>query len=223
MPAHEVGGDYYDFLDMGQGLMGLVLADVSGKGVPAALLMANLQGCFRSHVERRSSISTLLVEVNRLFVASTSLEQYATVFFAQYDDRTQRLRYVNCGHLPPVLTRANGSIERLEDNATVLGIFDDWNCTEAAVDLSPGNTLVLFSDGVTESGIDTGHEFGENRLITMIDAGRHQPLDVMIDGIVEAARGYSTAGQTDDITVVGLRINGRRREYAKRHRFKGYN
>jgi sigma-B regulation protein RsbU (phosphoserine phosphatase) len=206
VPAHEVGGDYYDFLDMGPGLLGLVLADVSGKGVAAALLMANLQGCFRSQVSRRLSTSALLAEVNRLFYASTPPEQYATVFFAQYDDRARRLRYVNCGHVPPVLVRASGGIERLEDNATVLGIFGDWSCTEAVVDLAPGDTLVLYSDGVTDSGIDEGREFGEDRLIDMIEAQRHQPLDAMIDGIVEAARSYSTADQTDDITVVGLRI-----------------
>jgi sigma-B regulation protein RsbU (phosphoserine phosphatase) len=207
VPAHEVGGDYYDFLDLGPGSLGLVLADVSGKGVAAALLMANLQGCFRSQVERRLA-SALLAEVNRLFFASTPPEQYATVFFAQYDDRARRLRYVNCGHLAPVLARAGGGIERLESDATVLGIFGDWTCTEAEVELAPGDTLVLFSDGVTEAGIDAGREFGEERLIEMIEAGRNQPLDALIDGIVEAARGYSVAGQTDDITVVGLRLGG---------------
>jgi phosphoserine phosphatase RsbU/P len=206
VPAHELGGDYFDFLDLGPGLMGMVLADVSGKGVASALLMANLQGCFRSQVERRLSMSALLAEVNRLFYASTLPEQYATAFFAQYDDRVQRLRYVNCGHLPPILVRTNGSIERLNGNATVLGIFNDWICTEAAIDLEPGDTLVLYSDGITESGIDTGREFGEDRLIEMIEAGRHQPLDVMLDAIVTAARGYSIAEQRDDITVVGLRI-----------------
>jgi phosphoserine phosphatase RsbU/P len=210
VPAHEVGGDYFDFLDLGPDLLGLVLADVSGKGVPAALLMANLQGCFRSQVERRSTTPELLTEVNRLFFTSTPPEQYATVFFAQYDDRKRRLRYVNCGHLPPMLIRASGGIERLEDNATVLGVFDDWGCTEAAVDLEPGDTLVLYSDGVTDSGIDAGCEFGEDRLIELIEARRHQPLDKMLDGIVAAARDYSAAEQTDDITVVGLRIRERR-------------
>jgi phosphoserine phosphatase RsbU/P len=206
VPAHEVGGDYFDFLDLGPGSMGLLLADVSGKGVAAALLMANLQGCFRSQVEMRSSTSELLTEVNRLFYESTPPEQYATAFFAQYDDRTRRLRYVNCGHLPPVLAHANGSIERLKSNTTVLGIFGDWSCAETVVDLAPGDTLVLYSDGVTESGIDAGRELGEDRLIEMIEAGRQQPLDAMIDGIVETARRYSVEEQTDDITVVGLRI-----------------
>jgi phosphoserine phosphatase RsbU/P len=207
IPAHEVGGDYFDFLDLGPGLMGLVLADVSGKGVASALLMANLQGCFRSQVERRSSMSALLAEVNRLFYESTLPEQYATVFFAQYDDQEQQLSYVNCGHLPPILVRTGGTIERLNGNATVLGIFDDWKCAEAVVALEPGDTLVLYSDGVTESGIDAGCEFGEDRLIEMIEAGRHQPLDEMLDAIIKAARGYSVAERRDDITVVGLRIS----------------
>jgi sigma-B regulation protein RsbU (phosphoserine phosphatase) len=204
VPAHEVGGDYYDFLDLGRGSMGFLLADVSGKGVAAALLMANLQGCFRSQVDRDSP-AALLHEVNRLFFDSTPPEQYATVFFGQYDDLARRLRYVNCGHLPPVLARAAGAIERLEGDATVLGIFRDWTCTEAVVDLAPGDTLVMFSDGVTEAGIEAGQEFGEERLIAMIQAGRRSALEPAVEAIVEAARGYSSAGQTDDITVVGIR------------------
>ncbi len=208
VPAYEVGGDYFDFLDLGPGLMGLVLADVSGKGVPAAMLMANLQGCFRSQVERHASAPELLAEVNRLFFTSTPPEQYATVFFAQYDDRSRRLRYVNCGHPPPILARAGGGVQRLKANATVLGIFGDWSCMETEVELEPGDALVLFSDGVTESGIDAGCEFGEDRLIEMIEAGRNKPLDAMTDAIVEAARSYSMTEQTDDITVVALRISG---------------
>ncbi|MGC9970405.1 MAG: SpoIIE family protein phosphatase [Bryobacteraceae bacterium] len=204
VPAHEVGGDYYDFLDLGRGSMGFVLADVCGKGIAAALLMANLQGCFRSQADRASP-AALLHEVNRLFYDSTPPEQYATVFFGQYDDLARRLRYVNCGHLPPVLSRAAGGIERLESDATVLGIFPDWTCTEAVVELGPGDTVVMFSDGVTEAGIETDQEFGEDRLIAMIEAGRHSALEPLIGAIVEAARGYSAAGQTDDITVVGIR------------------
>jgi sigma-B regulation protein RsbU (phosphoserine phosphatase) len=204
VPAHEVGGDYYDFLDRGRGSMGFVLADVCGKGIAAALLMANLQGCFRSQAHRASP-AALLHEVNRLFYDSTPPEQYATVFFGQYDDHARRLRYVNCGHLAPVLARAAGGIERLESDATVLGIFPDWTCTETLVELSPGDTLIMFSDGVTEAGIETGQEFGEDRLIGMIEAGRHSPLEPLISSIVEAARGASATGQTDDITVVGIR------------------
>jgi sigma-B regulation protein RsbU (phosphoserine phosphatase) len=204
VPAHEVGGDYYDFLDLGRGSMGFVLADVCGKGIAAALLMANLQGCFRSQADRASP-AALLHEVNRLFYDSTPPEQYATVFFGQYDDLARRLRYVNCGHLPPVLARAAGGFERLESDATVLGIFPDWTCTETVVELAPGDTLIMFSDGVTEAGIETGQEFGEDRLIAMIEAGRHSPLEPLIGAIVEAARGSSAAGQTDDITVVGIR------------------
>lgn len=204
VPAHEVGGDYYDFLDLGAGSLGFILADVSGKGIAAALLMANLQGCFRSQVDRHSPAAALR-EVNRLFCESTPPEQFATVFFGQYDDLTRRLDYVNCGHLPPVLARASGGIERLEGDSTVLGVFQNWTCTEAVVELYPGDTLVLFSDGVTESGIEAGQEFGEERLVPLIEAGRHAPIESVIDSIVEASRSYSATGQTDDITVVGIR------------------
>ncbi len=203
IPAHEVGGDYFDFLDLGPGWMGFVLADVSGKGIAAALLMANLQGCFRSQAEGRSP-AAMLRDVNRLFCNSTPPEQYATVFYGRYDESSRSLHYVNCGHLPPILARAGGSIERLEGDATVLGAFPDWLCAEQAVRLDPGDTLVVFSDGVTEAGIDEGREFGEDRLSALIAAGRHIAIDSVVDAIVDAARGYSPI-QTDDITVIGIR------------------
>lgn len=203
VPAHEVGGDYFDFLDLGPGSMGFVLADVSGKGIAAALLMANLQGCFRSQAEGRSP-AALLRDVNRLFWNSTPLEQYATVFFARYEESSRALHYINCGHLPPVLARAAGGIDRLEGDATVLGVFPNWDCEERVVRLDPGDTLVVFSDGVTEAGIDGGLEFGEDRLIELIKGHRDAAIDSLVDLIVEAARGYSPT-QTDDITVIGIR------------------
>jgi sigma-B regulation protein RsbU (phosphoserine phosphatase) len=202
-PAHEIGGDYYDFLDLGPDHMGFVLADVSGKGIGAALLMANLQASFRS----QSMLSfdrpcELLGSVNQLFFESTPAEQYATLFFGDYDEQTRRLRYWNCGHLAPILLRADGRVERLDATSTVLGMFRQWTCAEASVTLEPGDTLVVYSDGVTEAGNETGHEFGEDRLLAVIDATRHQKIDSVIDRILDAA---TRAGQSDDCTLVALR------------------
>src|SRR5450755_113585 len=127
LPAREVGGDYYDFLEMPGRNIGFVLGDVSGKGIPAALLMANLQACFRSqppHALLRPA--EVLAAVNRHFFASTAAERFATLVFAIYDDATRQVRYVNCAHCPPLLLRATGELETLDSTATMLGAFDRW-------------------------------------------------------------------------------------------------
>ncbi len=207
VPAREVGGDYYDFLDLAPGVLGFVVADVSGKGIAAALLMANLQGCFRSLCDSgpRSSPRWMLRAVNSLFYDCTPPEQYATLFFGQYDDATGRLAYVNCGHPPAVLAHAAGPLERLLPTATVIGAFRDWTCEERDIVLAPGDTLVVYSDGVTEAGIDTEREFGEARLLSMVQAGGAAGLEPLVDSIVDTAREASAGGHTDDITVLGVR------------------
>ncbi len=205
LPAREVGGDYYDFFDLAPGMLGFLLADVSGKGMGAALLMANLQGCFRSHVEIAvDSPRSLLCAVNRLFYDSTPAEQYATLFFGQYNDRMRRLRYINCGHLAPLLLRAGGEVERLEPTASVIGVFRGWDCDERTVDLAPGDTLVVFSDGVTEAGILSGDDFGEERLLGVLQTTARLGINTILDSTLNAVKDFS-AEQNDDITLVGLR------------------
>jgi sigma-B regulation protein RsbU (phosphoserine phosphatase) len=204
-PAREVGGDYYDFFDLAPGVLGFVLADVSGKGIAAALLMANLQGCFRSHSAiALDSPRSLLCAVNRLFFDSTPPEQFATLFFGQYDERTRRLRYVNCGHPAPVVIAGPEGVERLGTTATVLGAFRDWDCEERSVQLAPGDTLVAYSDGVTEAGIDADEEFGEERLLEVLRSHRPKPIEALIAALIEAAQALDPV-QSDDITVLALR------------------
>ncbi len=203
VPAREVSGDYYDFLDIGANGLGFVLADVSGKGVAAALLMANLQACFRSQSQESISQPALMLRsVNKLFFESTPVEHYATLFFGTYDDRTRRLRYANCGHLPPFLLRANGTLERLPSTATVLGIFSSWTCEERTVDLRSGDTLVLFSDGVTEAGIETEEEFGEDGLLSVIQSLTGSSAEALVAGVINAVAGE----KQDDVTVVAVRV-----------------
>jgi phosphoserine phosphatase RsbU/P len=203
VPAREVSGDYYDFLDIGADGLGFVLADVSGKGVAAALLMANLQACFRSQSQESIlQLASMLRSVNKLFYESTPTEHYATLFFGTYDDRTRRLRYANCGHLPPFLLRAGGTVERLTSTATVLGIFSNWTCDERTVDLRSGDTLVLFSDGVTEAGIETDQEFGEHGLLSVIQTLAGSSAEGLVAGIVGAVEGE----KQDDVTVVAVRV-----------------
>lgn len=204
VPAREVSGDYYDFLDIGESGLGLVLADVSGKGVAAALLMANLQACFRSQSQDAlRQPAGMLKSVNKLFYDSTPPEHYATLFFGNYDDRSRRLRYVNCGHLPPILMRADGSVDRLPPTATVLGVFPKWESEEGTVDLAPGDTLVLFSDGVTEAGVETEAEFGEEGLLRVMRANRSGGAESLVNAIIHAVAGE----KEDDVTVVAIRAS----------------
>jgi sigma-B regulation protein RsbU (phosphoserine phosphatase) len=206
-PAREVGGDYYDFLDLDRHRAGFVLADVSGKGVAAALMMANLQALIRSQSELALESPTALLEsVNQLFFDATAPEHYATLFFGQYDDRTRTMSYINCGHHAPILVRQSGSIEYLVATSTVLGLFRNWKCASDSVELAPGDTLVLYSDGVVEAGLETGEEFGKDRLAATIQATRYQKIETTMNRIIEAVRHYSPEEQADDVTVVAMRV-----------------
>lgn len=203
LQARHVGGDYYDFLDLGRGRLGLVIGDIAGKGMAAALLMANLQANFRS----QCAIATdepkrLLRSVNQMLYENTSDGDYATFFYAEYDEETRNLRYANCGHLPAILLRKEGAVEKLDATATILGLFTDWDCEIGERELKQGDTLVLYTDGVTESFDAAREEFGEERLIETIrrNAG-HSPKDC-VTAIVEEVRRHNPREQQDDITLI---------------------
>jgi serine phosphatase RsbU (regulator of sigma subunit) len=201
--ARQVGGDYYDFLDLGPGRFGLVVGDISGKGIAAALLMANLQANLRGQCAfALEEPERLLRSVNRLFRETTSESSYATLFFAEYDDRTRRLRYANCGHLAALLLRRDGSLERLDSTCTVLGLFGEWDCAMAERRLTAGDTLALYTDGVTESFNDAGEEFGEARLIEALRRHRELPPEEIIAAVVDEVRQFSPLEQHDDITLI---------------------
>jgi serine phosphatase RsbU (regulator of sigma subunit)/catechol 2,3-dioxygenase-like lactoylglutathione lyase family enzyme len=201
--AHQVGGDYYDFLDLGQNRVGFVVADISGKGIAAALLMANLQANLRSLCAiAKHPPDDLMCSVNKLFCENTTDGAFATLFFAEYDDARRLLRYANCGHLPALLLRADASIERLDATATVLGIFKKWACELGECQIAPGDTLALYTDGITESFNAAGDEFGEQRLLEALQ--RHRalaPLAALTSIIDEVVR-FSPHEQHDDITLI---------------------
>lgn len=201
--ARQVGGDYYDFLNLGQERLGIVIGDISGKGIAAALMMANLQANLRSqcaiavdHPQR------LLRSVNQLFYENTNDSAYATFFFAEYDDRTRRLRYANCGHLCALLLRSDNTLERLDSTGAVLGLFKEWDCSIGASQLRPGDTLALYTDGVTESFNDAGEEFGEERLIVALRRHRRLSSQALLAAIVDEVRQFSPQEQHDDITLI---------------------
>src|SRR5215467_6314468 len=158
--ALQVGGDYYDFLRLGEERLGLVLGDISGKGIAAALLMANLQANLRTqYAMALDEPERFLQSVNQLFYENTPDNAYASLFFAIYDDQTRRLRYANCGHLSALVLRADHSLDRLDSTCMVLGLFKDWSCATAECSLLAGDVLALYTDGITESLNGSGEEF----------------------------------------------------------------
>ena len=201
--AREVGGDYYDFLSLGRSRMGIALADISGKGIAAALIMANLQANLRT----QSAIAwdepqRFLKSVNNLFYENTAENAYASLFFGIYDDEARRLRYANCGHLCALLLRRDGDLERLNSTCTVMGLFKEWDCFMAECNLLAGDTLALYTDGITESFNDAGKEFGEQRLIDALRQNREASPQAALESIVKEVRGFSGREQHDDITLI---------------------
>jgi len=204
--ARQVGGDYYDFLDLGRERLGLLVGDISGKGIAAALLMANLQANLRSQCAiALDQPQRFLQSVNRLFYENSTDSAYATLFFAEYDDRVRRLRYVNCGHLSALVLRQDGTLERLHSTCTVLGLFRDWECSTAECPLSCGDTFVLYTDGITESFNGAGDEFGEQRLIHSLRQHREQSSPVLVASIIDDVRRFSPHEQSDDMTLIVAR------------------
>jgi serine phosphatase RsbU (regulator of sigma subunit)/catechol 2,3-dioxygenase-like lactoylglutathione lyase family enzyme len=207
--ARQVGGDYYDFLNLGRERFGLVLGDISGKGIAGALLMANLQANLRSQCTVAwDEPERLLRSVNELFYDNTADSAYATLIFADYDDHTQHLRYANCGHLCGLLLRSDSTLERLDSTCTVLGLFKEWDCTIAECRLRSGDTLALYTDGITECFNAAAEEFGEQRLVEALRRHRDLPSADLLASIVDEARRFSPDEQYDDITLIVAKCIG---------------
>jgi FixJ family two-component response regulator len=201
--ARMVGGDYYDFLDMGPGEVGFVLADVAGKGIAAALLMASLQGNLHSHYSAGSrDIPHLLASVNRHFYKHTANDRYATLFFGRYSDATRTMEYVNCGHNPPVVLRQKGAVERLAATATVLGLFSEWECSVSHIEFETGDVLSIYTDGITDTIGPTGQEFGEAGLLEALRKNRELDASCILQNVETAAQRFRCGEQEDDLTLV---------------------
>ncbi len=212
LPARSIGGDYYDFLDLGGDDIGIAVADVSGKGISAALVMSVVQASLRVISSyRNASLSQLAAQMNRFLYQSTGANKYATFFYAQVENRGRRLRYVNAGHNPPCLVRrGNGAPEIIElcSGGTVLGLFPEIEFQEAEIDLRAGDLLVAFTDGVTEALNPSGEEFGEQRLKDVLRAVVGAPADVISTRLADTMRAWiGAAEQHDDLTVVVVAVN----------------
>jgi serine phosphatase RsbU (regulator of sigma subunit) len=201
-----VGGDFYDFVELGTGRVALGLGDVAGKGVSAALMMASLHTSLRSECSRDgANLRDVLRRTNRLFFEATAPHHYATLFLGEYDDRTRTLRYVNCGHVPPLVVHADGSHATLQATATVVGLFERWDCEVASIQLEPGDILLVSSDGVTEAVGDEDEEFGESRLVETLRRFRHLPVLTMVRALVRTVKEYGGKRPWDDLTVLAAR------------------
>jgi len=203
--ARQVGGDFYDFLDLGSSHMAFVLADISGKGIAGALLMANLQANLRSrYATALDNLPGLLKSVNHLFYENTPDDRYATLFCAVYDDPTREFNYANCGHNAPLIFRADGSVEQLTSTATVIGLFPEWECATRTITLYPNDVLVN-TDGVTEANDAAGKEFGESRLRETVRGNLDLSPADLLTAIQEAVQKFNVGEQFDDLTLVVAR------------------
>jgi predicted permease len=213
-PARSVGGDYYDFLELGDHRIGIALADIAGKGVAAALLMAVVQASLRIVAsEGQTSLPDLAAKMNDLLHRSTRANGYATFFYAELDERSRQLRYVNAGHNPPYLLRAADptaapEIRELSIGGTVFGLFPQMAYEEATVELKSGDVLVAFTDGVTEALNVAEEEFGEERLKALLRDVVHLPATEISSRISETMRGWiKDTTQYDDLTFVVMKVD----------------
>ena len=231
-PARTVSGDYYDFLLFGESSVGLAIGDISGKGISAALLMATLHSAMRAYrfcseepIQNPGTIpdyrgleidgqnwhvlsdlfqspGKILSLLNRQLYLSTQTEKYATLFLAHYDAQNNGLRYSNGGHLPPLILRANGRVERLDCGGTVIGLLEGMSYEEGSVQLEPGDLFIGYTDGVTEPENEFG-EFGEARMMEVIRQNRHLSLKEICDLLIQTLDDWiGAAEQPDDITLV---------------------
>ena len=209
IPARGVGGDYYDFLDLGNEHIGVALADVAGKGIAAALVMSVVQASLRSLAETSGlSLADLAARMNRLLHRSTGTNSYATFFYARFDPSNRQLRYVNGGHNPPFLLRSAGTeIEELSVGGTIIGMFPVVRYEEGTVNLKSGDVLLAFTDGVSEAHDPNEEEFGEDRLKDLLRRTAHLPIPEMSAKILEELKVWmSDAVQFDDLTFIVMKL-----------------
>ncbi len=203
--CRTVGGDYYDFLTYPDGRVGIVIGDVAGKGMPAALLMTSLQAKVQALGESPVEPAVAVARLNRSLAVTCPRNRFVTLFFSVIDPRTGEVTFSNAGHNPPLLVRAGGEIEKLEGGGPVLGILPMMSYSEHRNRMEPGDTLVLYSDGVTEACNPEGEEF-EDHLLELVRGLRNCAAAEVVRAVHEAVKAWSAGlPQSDDITVVVAR------------------
>jgi sigma-B regulation protein RsbU (phosphoserine phosphatase) len=211
-PARAVGGDYYDFIALGRSRLGIALGDIAGKGISAALLMTSLHAMLRSHALLGSDdLATLASDINRLLYQATDAARYATFFYGVFEADSRRLRYVNAGHIPPILIRPEdsaGTFHRLCEGGPVIGLLPEPAYEPGSVALRPGDVIVIVSDGISEAENPEGDMFGEERVARLVAEHAHDSETEIHDRIVEAVLDFRAgAPQGDDTTLIVAKVS----------------
>ncbi len=206
LSARLVGGDYFDILPLDEKTLGICIADVAGKGMPAALLMSNLQAAVRGLSSPSLAPDLLCSRLNSIVFRNTDSDRFITFFYAHLDGPTRRLAYVNAGHNAPFVVRSDGSHERLRDGGVVLGVFDKRNYEMGSAELYPGDRMILFTDGVTEACSPDGEEYGEARLLRLLEDHRKLSADELQAKILAVVAEFSGNRWQDDATLLVLAV-----------------
>jgi len=205
-PCRTVGGDYFDFFPYDGSRVAMVLGDVSGKGMPASLLMMGLQARVQALAEEPKNLASVMTRLNRLTSANCPANRFITVFFCILDGETGELTFCNAGHNPPLIIRNNGEYEQLEGGGPVIGILPSIEYREYKQSLEVGDTLVIYSDGVTEAADASDDEFETERLAETVRRSRHLPALEIVEAINQAVGAHAAgAPQADDITIIVAR------------------
>lgn len=206
VPAKEVGGDYYDFIQIDENNIVICLGDISGKGMPAALLMANLQATLRGQALFTSSAGECLTRANKLLYHSTDRQNYATLFYGILDSSNDTFRFSNAGHNPPILMNSDKKVISLTKGGTVLGFMEDFQFEEDSVNLKKGDTIIIYSDGINEAFNIDDEEYGEENLLSIIKDSLSLDAEKIIENVFESVRSHvQDAPQSDDITIVVIK------------------
>jgi sigma-B regulation protein RsbU (phosphoserine phosphatase) len=205
-PMRTLSGDYFDLLPRGENKLSIAIADVTGKGVPAALLMSNVQASVRALAEESLDPGELTRKLNRSVCRNTTPGKFVTFCYCAVDMGTRKVAYTNAGHCAPILVRANGAIERLEAGGAVLGVFPEWPYEQGEVSLAPGDRLLLFTDGISEASNARDEEFGEERLAQLASALRDRNAHELKNRILQAVSSFTGGRVHDDATLVVIAI-----------------
>ena len=206
-PARAVSGDYFDAIDLGSLKRGICIADVVGKGMPAALLMSNVQAAVKAVASDSISPSELCSRVNRVLAGNLAPGNFVTMFYSVMDTESRTLSYTNAGHCAPMLIHRNGASERLESGGALLGVFRQWVFEQQTVKLEAGDRLVLFTDGITELADSGNEEFGEERLEELLRSARGLDAEQMKQKVLQAISAFNAGEYQDDITVVVIAVD----------------
>lgn len=208
LPSKEIGGDYYDFIPIDERKIGIAIGDISGKGIPAAILMSNLQAALRISAGRAQNTQEVVQQVNMHITRTTTAEKFATFFYGVFDTQDLSLEYTNAGHNFPILWRNRGTYSLLKEGGIIIGLTEGALYETKQINLESGDFLVLYTDGITEAFNPDEDIFGEPRLLQTIENASHlsarEILDFILEAVIDFTHGYL---QTDDLTLVVLKVN----------------